>query len=301
MSKLNLSVVTTAFLGDIRQGVQTAARLGFAGVQCEVTSPELHLAELSVTGQREFQRLLSGVNQRLVALRMEFGAKGLMPGGDTDRRIEEADQAMHATRSLAADMLCIDLGRLPAAAAEKAKAARLISQDEAGLILIPQVPVVEEPPPASPSQADLAAVAQFDAALTELGARADRYSTLIALRSDLGSLVSLDQAMQRVKCPWFALDFDPVAVLQENEPIDTVFSQLGDSIRHVRGRDAIKGAGNRAQPASIGRGDTDWEQLLHLLDDADYRGWITIDPAGLPDPAAAAAAGGKYLRNKSSD
>jgi len=298
MASLNVSVVSQALSVDIRQAIVSAAQLGFAGVQCDAFSPNFRLVDLSITGQREFQRLLANQSQRLVSLRMELGPQGLMPGADIDRLLDQVDQAMHITRSLAAELLCIDLGRLPAATESIPKTQKFISPIEAGLILIPQPVVVEESPPAEFSKPDPAA-AQFDAALTELGSRADRYSTTVAFRSDLASLASLEQALQWVRCPWFAVDLDPVSILQEGRPIDDIFSALGPWIHHIRGRDGIKGSGNRTQSAPLGRGDTDWNQLLHAVDEMDYRGWLTLDPVSLPNSKDAAIAGLQFLRRLS--
>jgi sugar phosphate isomerase/epimerase len=59
----------------------------------------------------------------------------------------------------------------------------------------------------------------------------------------------------------------------------------------VRVRDALVGAEKRTRPAIVGQGSINWEEILSLLDDAAYRGWLTVDPTDLPDrPAASAAA-----------
>ena len=70
---------------------------------------------------------------------------------------------------------------------------------------------------------------------------------------------------------------------------------LGGFIRHVRGRDAVTGAGRRTKPAVVGRGATDWGQMLSRLDEAGYHGWVTLDPLELPDRVAAAEAGRKHI------
>jgi len=71
--------------------------------------------------------------------------------------------------------------------------------------------------------------------------------------------------------------------------------RLGPLIRHVRARDALVGSDRRTRPAPIGRGSTDWPALLAAIDAAGYAGWFGIDPTELPDRAAAAAAGAKFL------
>ena len=114
---------------------------------------------------------------------------------------------------------------------------------------------------------------------------------IVAFRSDLASFAALERALRQADCPMFGVDLDPVAVLRDAWDADEVFSRLGGLIRHVRGRDAVRGADRRTKPAAVGAGATDWEQLLSYFDEAGYAGWITVDPLELPDrPAAAAGA-----------
>jgi sugar phosphate isomerase/epimerase len=141
-------------------------------------------------------------------------------------------------------------------------------------------------------------VSQVDDALTELGRRADRYSIVIAFRSELSSLAALHRALQAADCPWFGVDLDPVSILRDQWSLDEVFSALGLMIRHVRARDAIAGSDNRSRPATVGQGGTDWSHLLSNLDAASYRAWITVDPTELPNRAAGAEAAIKILRSE---
>jgi sugar phosphate isomerase/epimerase len=139
-------------------------------------------------------------------------------------------------------------------------------------------------------------VALVQSALSEIGSRADRYSVTVALGSSLSSFASLHEALTAVRCPWFGLDLDPVAILRDDWSMDEIFSTLGPLVRHVRARDAAVGPDRRTKPMVIGGGDTKWSQLLQALDDANYNGFITLDPTELSERASAAIAGAKYLR-----
>jgi sugar phosphate isomerase/epimerase len=137
---------------------------------------------------------------------------------------------------------------------------------------------------------------QVDAALSELGRRADRYSVVVALRSELASLAALQRAMKSAACPWFGLDLDPVAALHDDWSIAEIFARMGNLIRHVRGRDALLGADRRTHSTPIGDGSVDWPQLPRLLNEAGFSGWISIDPMDLTDRRAGAAAGLRHLK-----
>src|SRR5688500_7564841 len=294
---LKLAVVSTALSADARQAAPLSRTLGVAGLQFDAYSPPLSLPALSPTGRREFRHVLSSSGQQVAALRVDAGQRGFSPKADVERAIDRIDRAMEAAAGLATPLVCVDLGPLPEPAVVAPPKPK-IKPEEAGVIIIPTpgAPIaVGEAEPARP--ADTAFESSVDGALAELGRRADRYSVVLAMRSDLASLAALDRALRAAACTWFGVDLDPVSILRDRWDAEEVFSRLGPSIRHVRGRDAVKGHDRRTQPAPIGRGGTNWEQMVALLSEAAYSGWITIDPMELPDRLAAARAGVEHLKS----
>jgi sugar phosphate isomerase/epimerase len=269
---------------------------GFPGLQLELVTSGLDLTSLSRSGRREVLQALSSQNLELVSLCISLGPTGLALG-DVDRAVSRLSKAMETAAGLGGVPLCIDVGSLPAAATTAPRPA--ITAEQAGLIILPPRPAATVMPAAPPASPDPAQVAQVDAALKELGVAADRYGVMVALRSELSSLASLDQVLRGAGCPWFGVDLDPVAILRDEWPLDEALSRLGALIRHVRGRDATRGLDRRTAAAAIGSGSTDWGELLNALDAAGYQGWLTIDPVDLPDRRASAMAGLRHLRGLS--
>src|SRR5438105_2628800 len=293
-----LAVVAAALSNDPRVAPARSRELGFDGLLFDAYSSALNVPDLSGRGRKEFRQMLSARDQQLVGLRWDTGPKGLAPGADVDQAIARLDRVMEAAAGLASPLVCVDLGALPEPPRQP-KPKPQVTQKQAGLILLPGAGDIGKPD-AAPSEAptpppDPAFVSQVDGALAELGRRADRYSVVLAFRSELSSLAALDRALRQSGCPWFGVDLDPVSVLRDEWDLDQTFSQLGHLIRHARARDATRGADRRTRPAAVGKGDTDWGHLLSNLDAAGYVGWITIDPLELPDRLAAAAAARKYL------
>jgi sugar phosphate isomerase/epimerase len=295
---LQLGVVAAALSTDARQVPRLARQLGFDGLLFDAYANALSLPDLSQSGRREFRHLVAAEGRQLVGLRADLGAKGLTPGVDVDRVLSLLTKAMEAAAGLQAPLLCTDLGPLPTPPAEP-KPVKRVTPDMAGLILLPN-PIGEAPAtpaaPATMSPADVALAAQVDAVLRELGTRAERFGVTVAFRSDLSTLAALERALRSAACPWFGVDLDPVATLRDEWPLDEILSRLGPLIRHVRGRDANRGAGGRTSPAVIGAGSVNWPQLLSNLDAAGYHGWITVDPMEMPDRPTAAAAAVAVLR-----
>ena len=295
-SRLKIGVVAAALSTDPREAALRARQLAFAGVEFDAYTPQVSLPDLTGSGRREFRHVLSSHDQQLIALRADLGNTGLGPGADIDRAIARLDRAMEAAAGLMAPLVCCDLGPLP----EPARAAPpkpRVDPAAAGLIILPTPAEIQAAGAPDPEvKADPTFESSVDAALAELGRRADRYGAQVAFRADLASFAALDRALRAADCPWFGVDLDPVAVLRDRWDADEVFSRLGPLIRHVRARDAVAGQDKRTKPSAVGAGTTNWEQLISLLDEAAYTGWLTVDPLELPDRPAAARQALKHLK-----
>jgi len=271
--------------------------MGFAGLQFDASSGLLDLTGLSASGRREFRNVLSSHDQQLAGLRYDLGARGFGPGADVDQRLSRLGTTMEVAAGLSAPLICVELGPLPTAPPRPRPQSQL-TQQQAGLILVPEPAAPVPAAPAEPATPpDPAFVAQVNAALIELGRLADRYSVVLAFRSELASFASLEQALRQANCPWFGVDLDPVAVLRDEWELDEIFSRLGPLVRHVRGRDAAAGPNHRTKSVVVGQGSVPWEALLSNLDDAAYHGWLTVDPIDLADrPKAASTALSVFTR-----
>jgi sugar phosphate isomerase/epimerase len=295
--RIRIGVVALALSDDPRQAVRASRGMGFEGLQFDGAAGSLDLTTLSGSGRREFRHVLASQDQQLIGLRGEVGARGFGPGADVDYAISRIEKLMETSVGMGSPLVCVDLGPLPAAPIVKPIKPK-VDPAMAGLILLPdpaeakKIAAAEEAPP----PVDAGFVSQLNAAMDQVGRHADRYSCLVAFRSELASLASLKQAVTGVRCPWFGIDLDPVAAARDRWDPDEVFSELGQLVQHVRGRDATVGAERRTKPARVGEGSVRWVELLANLDAAGYRGWITIDPGELMDRSAGAEAGAKYLK-----
>jgi sugar phosphate isomerase/epimerase len=296
-----IAVTAASITDDARRAPGLARSLGFSGLLFAGFSPSLDITDLSGSGRREFRHMISASNVRLVGLTADLGAKGLGPGADVDRILARLDKLLEAAKGLESPLVCVDLGPLPPPPRDDRPKPK-ITAEMAGLLVLPDSSaLVAVPAPEStnlsriPPAVDPTFTAQVDAALADLGQRADRYGVTVALRSGLAGFGSLERALRAAHCPWFGVDLDPASMLGDEWRDDEIFSRLGPQVRHVRGHDASAGADHRTKPAIVGQGDTDWPLLLSHLDAAGYHGWITLDPFDLPDRAAAAGAGREWI------
>jgi sugar phosphate isomerase/epimerase len=294
---IRFGAVSGTFSADPRIAARASRDLGFAGLQFDVASPGFDLLDLSGSGRREFRRIFTSQDQEVIGLRADLSGKGFSLGSDVDQVIARFDRVMEAAAGLSAPLVSIDLGPLPAPPVVD-RPAPAIDALQSGLILLPESAKSPPPPPmrAAPP-ANPVFVDQVNGAMAELGRHADRYSVMLAFRSELASFEALKQVLKRADCPWFGIDLDAVALLKDDWDADAVFSELGPVVRHVRARDAVSGADRRTRPAVVGQGSVQWEAVIGNLKEADYRGWITLDLSDLTDRPGAARAGLKYLKS----
>src|SRR4051794_2909949 len=203
---VSLAVVAAALSQDPRAVPTRARAAGFTGIQFDAYSAALDLPELSVSGRREFLRLLTSQDQRLVGLRWDAGPRGLRPGADVDQILAKLERVLEAAAGLQAPLVCVDLGPLPEPPPE-AKPKPKVTQEQAGLILLPSANDIQaaresesDGPAAKP--VDTSFASQVDGALAELGRRADRYNAMVAFRSDLASFAALERVLRQADCPW---------------------------------------------------------------------------------------------------
>src|SRR6185312_16345314 len=213
---IRLGVVIEALSMDPRQAARSARLMGVDGVQFDGLSSALDITTLSASGRRELRHVLSSQDEQLIGLRGDVGVRGFGIGADVDQAIARVGKLMEAAAGLSAPLVCIDLGALPTAI-DKSPRKPKVNADLAGLILLPES--VEASGPSTPEQsappADTAFISQLNAAMDELGRCADRFSCMLAFRSELASIASLKQAVTAVNCPWFGIDLDPVAIVRD--------------------------------------------------------------------------------------
>jgi sugar phosphate isomerase/epimerase len=298
-----LAVHAAALDSDVRQAAQSAGALGAAGIQVPRSSPSLHLPDLSASGRRELLSVLRTSHLEIAGLKFDLDKTGFGPTSDIDAALERCEQMLEIAAGLNCRLVCVDIGPLPEPATViEPKPA--ISAEKFGAIFIPESSetkgdttlYIKGRVPFSSKPFDSVFAASVDGALSELGNRANRYGVTIAFGNELASFAALGRALQSASCPWFGIDLNPVAILRDEWPQPEIFSRLGQSIRHVRARDAVLGADRRTRPAVVGMGSVLWEKLLANLDDAGYSRWITVDSLDLADQHGSAIAGMRHLK-----
>jgi sugar phosphate isomerase/epimerase len=258
MSPLKIGVRLESLGLPLRRALTDAARLGVGGVQVDAVG-DLAPNNLSDTGRREFRHLLRGHNLELTALGCPL-RRGLDAAQDQQPRIEHVQKVLTLSCDLGPRVVVVQAGAVP----DK-------DEDERGR--------------------------RLDESLRALAHHGDRIGAFLALETGLESGVALAAYLKRFDTGGLAANFDPANLLLHGlDPYESARALHG-LVRHAHAKDARRASASRAaQEVPLGHGDIDWMQLLAVLEEIEYRGWLTIEREAGDDRLADVAAGVAFLR-----
>jgi len=235
---LKIGIRLESFGLPLRRALQEAQRLGVSGVEVDAVG-DLSPKELSQTGRREFRHLLRGHNLEVTALGCPL-RHGLDVAQGQEARIEHVRKVMSLSFDLGPRIAVVQAGKVP-----------------------------EEAQPAN--------APRMTEALLTLAQHGDRTGALLALDTGLESGEVLAKFLGHFDTGGLGVNFDPANLLVGGfDPYEGARALAG-KIVHTHARDA-RAAGTRrtAQEVPLGHGDIDWMRFLSVLEEMDYRGWLTI-------------------------
>ena len=259
MGGAKIAVQTKCLAQPIKQALHTAARLGCEGVQIDLRS-ELPAAELSDTGRRQLRKMLDDLNLRMASVAFPT-RRGYAAADELERRLAATVEAMRAAAALGARTALIALDPLP-------------GRDS------PQRATLEE-------------------ALSHLAAQAARLGVQLAGQCPAAEPREVEALLQSLPEGCLGVDLSPAdQILHGRNPRDFI-EALGPRIFHVFANDAVQGAGGAsgAVDVQLGRGSADVPELLGMLEEYGYRGWLTIERRHSPHPVEEVDDAVKFLRS----
>ncbi|MEM8875675.1 MAG: TIM barrel protein [Planctomycetota bacterium] len=253
----------------LRSAVPAARKGGLDGITLPA---RLDASALTATGSREIKALLTRHALRLCGIRCQIPGFG----NDPEPHAHSINRAIDAARLLQAELVAVDLGRLPTFSLVEPIAK---PTEAVGGLLMPSADDIAlfgggGKTPAK--QDDPNNHAATDEGLRLVAEHADRASVVVALGSSLCGTNELHAALRRADAPAFRALLDPVATLHDPHGNAGFLDDLGGQLAHVLGNDATRGDGGRTQTRPLGQGDVDWRELLALLSEANYTGAMGV-------------------------
>ena len=257
MSGYRFALAYNALGGPLREAVTTAALAGARGLHFNARD-DLQPLDLTGTSLRQFLHVLA--EKDLVVASLSFPTRRPLYDEDRlDARVTAAKQAIELTRRLKASLLTLRVGRLPAADSKEEATLREVLEDLA-------------------RHGNLHGVIPC---LTPGGDGFERLTTLA--RSIATGMVGID--------------FDPGALAVAGRKPHELYRDCHDIVPHITARDAVRDldAEGGALEVPIGRGEVDWVELLPLLHEAAFQGWVTVNRTQGTDRAGDVTRGVQYL------
>jgi sugar phosphate isomerase/epimerase len=117
--------------------------------------------------------------------------------------------------------------------------------------------------------------------LEELGKYGQRIGAVLAAQTVNQAGGPLSDLLETLPEGTLGVDFDPASLMLHGfSPADSLRA-LKRSVLHVRARDASHDlATRRVVETPVGQGSLDFPELLAILEEADYRGYFTIERSG---------------------
>jgi sugar phosphate isomerase/epimerase len=258
MNRLTIGIRLESLGLPLRKALNEANRLGVTGVQVDAAG-DLSPRNLSETGRREFRNLLRAHNLQLTALGCPL-RRGLDTAEDQQPRIEHVQQVMSLSYDLGPRLVIVQAGQVPQE-----------TDDPRGMLL--------------------------RESLLALSRHGDWSGVTLALETGLESGEVLNAFLNRFDTGSLAANLDPAnLLLNDFDPCESGRSLRG-RIAHVHARDARRSRANRgAQETPLGHGDIDWMAFLGMLEEIEYRGWLTIERESGDNRLADVTEGVGFLR-----
>lgn len=239
MNRLKIGLRLESLGLPLRRSLAEAERLGVAGVQLDAVG-ELAPSTLTQTGRRALRHLLRSHNLELTAVGCPL-RHGLDVAENQQPRIEHVQKVMAQSIDLGSRVVIVQAGQVPDDLSDP-RAARLSE------------------------------------ALLALGQFGDRVGTILALETGLEPGDVLGRFLDRFDTGSLGVNLDPANLLMHGFDIHASARALAGKIVHSHAKDARRTSASRAvQEVPLGHGDIDWLNYLGLLEEIEYRGWLTVE------------------------
>ncbi len=256
MLQLKTGISVAALKQPLKNALPLAADIGVDGIEINART-ELRPQELSKTGIRHLRKLLQDYELQVCSINFPT-RRSYGVSEDLERRLDATKAAM----KMAFDLGCNHVSSFVSVQ----------------------------------SCSELERATLFEA-LTDLGMYGQRVGARFAIRTGGDTGEALQEFIQSMPPASIVVDFDPAELLLNKKSPTEALRQVGEHVVHFRARDAVHDLSmGRGVIVQLGRGSNDWATLLATLEEYQYDGFITLEPAG-SDTIAEAHESVEYLRN----
>ncbi len=245
-SRFRLALATRCWSSTPWEHWPDIAATGAQGVQLDVRT-EVMADQLSATGRRDFLHRLRETGLRISSTSFPL-KRPLHDQRELDRKLAAIRAAMEFTHALQSSVMCLPLGKLPA-------------PDRAG-----DQQVLRE-------------------LLNDLAAFGNHIGVTLAWTPIGDSAEDVGAILQTVKSGPVGIDFDPAYHVMTGRSSTKSLQAVAALVTHVQLRDGVRMLDGGGDETALTEGAVDWVELLALLSELEYTGWLTAIRLQGPDRA----------------
>jgi sugar phosphate isomerase/epimerase len=262
MHQLRCSVPLSIFGSRLKPALKQAAASGVEGLLLDTRSM-VTPAEFSSSAIRHLRKHLDELGLAVAGATFPT-RRGFSDRRDLQPRVEAASSALTFARALGTDVLTLNIGPVPPDEIDEA------GRNDRDLL----VEVLN----------DLARHGNHVGAVPVIGLSASDLKTFQDLLADIDAGP-------------IGVDFDPAAWSgRGGNPVEA-FRELYAVVRHVWAQDALRGSDGSYREVRVGQGEVAWDEMLAVLAEAEYNGWLTLGACGTDDPVGDTARSLSELRS----
>lgn len=259
MLQLKVGIQLASLRLPFKQALHTARELGAEAVEIDARG-EIKPRDLTRTALRQIRKMLDDLNLRVSAVTFRT-RRGYNVLHELDKRIEATKEAMQFAYDLGASVVVNQVGRVPA----------------------------------EPQGAEWSLLLQT---LADLGRHGQKVGAVLAASTGSESGADLRRLIDALPTGSLGVNFDPGNLLINGFSASEAMRDLAEHTLHVHAKDGVRDlAIGRGLEVPLGRGSADFPNLLAILEERQYRGYLTIAREQCQNPLFEIGQAVEYLRN----
>lgn len=235
-SRFRLALATRCWSQSPWSAWPEIAATGAQGVQLDVRT-ELSPTQLTATGRRDFLHRLRETGLRVSSTIFPL-KRPLYDQNELDRKLAAIREAMEFTHAIGGTILCIPLGKLPPA--DRTKDQQLLRE----------------------LLQDLATFGNHVGVTPAWSPVGDSAAEVVGL-------------LREITTGPIGIDFDPAYFVMTGRSSADALREIGNLTTHVQLRDGVRMLDGGGDETAVQDGAVDWVELLALLSEMEYDGWLT--------------------------
>ncbi len=259
MLQIKVGVQLASLKLPLRKALLAAREMGAEAVEIDARG-ELRPEDLSRTGVRQVRKMLDDLNLRVSCLAFRT-RRGYHVADDLEARIDATRRALRLAHDLGSSVVVNKIGRVP-------------------------------------PEGDTDATSTMVAALSDIGRASHKEGAFLAAQTGTESGAELAALISRLPPGSIGVDFHPAELILNGHSPAEAIRALAEHVLHIHATDATRDLSlGRGIEVPLGRGSAEFPELLAVLEEQQYRGYITIERRDADDPVREISQAVEFLRN----